>query len=79
MSESEKKYHCEECKKELSTSFVRLHKMLYVNYMLKMQNNKLVEFVLKISKDCGCIGYNCNCLNYFSSEAKELLKEIGEV
>jgi len=75
MSES-KKYRCEECKKELSISFIRLQQMLDASYKLKMQNNKLIEFVKDLADESVYERYeNLNEMNW---SAFELLKEIGE-
>jgi hypothetical protein len=68
---TDQKYLCEDCDNEINISFVRLQQMLDASYELKIKNNKLIEFVIKISKeDCG--------YHPLAKEAEELLKEIGE-
>lgn len=76
MSESDKKYKCEDCDNEINISFVRLQMMLDASYDLKIKNNKLIKFVKYIAsgepKGIKFKEYG------FEYSANILLKEIGE-
>jgi len=66
---SEKKYHCDDCKKELSVSLVRLQRMINYSYDVKLQNNKLLKFLKDIVKHNKCSPI----------KAMLLLKDLGEL
>ncbi len=64
---NDKKYYCDECKKELSVSMIRLQQMINASYDLKIHNNKLIKFIKRINSFPNV---------YWYDESNELLKEI---
>jgi hypothetical protein len=66
---TEQKYHCADCNKELEISFVRLQMMIDESYKLKKQNNKLLEFVKRVSQEDPPIEFE----KYFQKHMWELL------
>lgn len=70
---TEKKQLCEKCNEDISISFIRLQQLIDHSYHLKIQNNKLLEFV-KSLRERSC----CNVCECIVCDTTKFLRSIGE-